>query len=200
MVKHRHLEKRSVLLLAIFGSITILFAILSVIGLSANSQGAKNRYDALIAVDQAGGDVETALNELRGYIYSHMNTQIGSDLGIRPPIQLSGTYSRLVEAEDNRVAKANEEVYARAQIECERANPAGSLQNGRVQCIEAYIDANGVDERIIEDAFYKFDFVPPRWSFDLAGVSIILSAVFGLLFSINLYLYLRTRNMINFSR
>jgi hypothetical protein len=196
MAKHKHLEKRALLRLAVFGAVTVFFVALSLVGLTSNSQGAKDRYDALIAVDQAGGDVETALNDLRVYIYSHMNTQIGSELGVKPPIQLSGTYSRLVEAEDARVAKANEEVYARAQAECEAQYGAGALRSGRVPCVQEYIDKNSVKANTIEDDFYKFDFVPPRWSADLAGFSILLAGIFGLLFSIDLILYFRTRSMV----
>lgn len=198
MAKHKHLEKRALLRIAVFGVATVGFVVLSVIGLTANSQGAKDRYDALIAVDQAGGDVETALNELRVYIYSHMNTQIGSELGVKPPIQLSGTYARLVAAEDARVAKANEQVYAQAQAACEAQYGAGALQSGRVPCVQEYIDTNSVKANAIEDDFYKFDFVPPRWSSDLAGYSILLAGIFGLLFSVDLILYFRTRSMIKF--
>lgn len=197
MAKHKHLEKRALLRLAVFGIVTVFFVVMSITGLTTNSQGAKDRYDALIAVDQAGGDVETALNELRVYIYSHMNTQIGSELGIRPPIQLSGTYSRLVEAEDARVAKTNETVYVQAQTKCEALYGAGALQSGRVSCVQDYIDKNSVKPTIIEDDFYKFDFVPPRWSLDLAGISILLAGIFGLLFSIDLVLYFKTRSMVN---
>ena len=196
MAKHKHLEKRSILLLSVFGALTIFFVILSVIGLTQNSKGAKDRYDTLIAVDQAGGDVETALNDLRVYIYSHMNTQIGSELGIRPPIQLKGTYERLVAAEEQKVAKANEVIYAAAQKECEQNFGAGSLSNGRVQCVEAYLVSNGVEAQPVEDDFYKFDFVPPRWSADLAGFSILLAGVFGLIFAVDLILYFRTRSIV----
>jgi hypothetical protein len=173
-----------------------MFALISVFGLMNNSKGAKERYDALIAVDQAGGDVNTALNELRTYIYSHMNTQIGSELGIRPPIQLKGTYERLVAAEEARVAKANETIYAAAQTYCEQNNPAGSLRNGRVQCVESYLDNNSVKPVIIEDDFYKFDFVPPRWSADLAGISMLLSGLFGIIFIVNLIYYFKTKSMV----
>jgi hypothetical protein len=200
MTKHKHLEKRSLLLLAVFGSLTIFFAVLTVVGLTQNSQGAKDRYDTLIAVDQAGGDVEAALNDLRGYIYSHMNTQIGSELGIRPPIQLKGTYERLVVAEEARIAKANEVIYEAAQAKCEAENPAGSLQNRRVPCVEAYLDANGIEPTPIEDAFYKFDFVPPRWSADLAGISMLLAGIFGLIFAVDLILYFKTRSMVRLSQ
>jgi hypothetical protein len=197
MAKHKHLEKRALLRLAVFGAVTIFFVLMTINGLTANSQGAKDRYDALIAVDQSGGDVEVALNDLRVYIYNHMNTQIGSELGVKPPIQLSGTYSRLVEAENARVAKANDGVYARAQAECEALHGAGALRDGRVPCVQEYIDKNSVKPAVIEDDFYKFDFAPPRWSSDLAGISMILAGIFGLIFAIDLILYFRTRSMIN---
>lgn len=196
MSKQKHLQKRSLTILAALGIATIFFAALSVFGLTSNSQGAKERYDALIAVDQAGGDVDVALNELRVFIYSHMNTQIGSELGIRPPIQLKGTYERLVAAEETRVATANDKIYAAAQTYCEQNNPAGSLRNGRVQCVESYLDQNGVEPSVIEDDFYKFDFVPPRWSSDLAGVSMLLAVIFGLAFIVDLIYYFKTKSMV----
>jgi hypothetical protein len=197
MNKHKHLEKRALIRLMVFGSITLVFATLSIIGLTANSNEAKHRYDNLIAVDQAGGDVETALNELRSYIYSHMNTQIGSDTGIKPPIQLQGTYQRLVEAEKARVAKSNEALYAQAQEYCERTQASGFSGSNRLSCIEKYVDENGLVENVIEDDFYKFDFVPPRWSPDLAGISIVLAAIFGIIFIADLIIYFRTRSIVN---
>lgn len=196
MAKDKHLQKRSLLFLTVFGAATLFFIALSVFGLMHNSNEAKKRYDTLIAVDQAGGDVELALNELRGYIYAHMNTQIGSELGIRPPIQLKGTYERLVAAETDKVAKANTALYAEAQADCELRQPDGFSGRNRLDCIEAYVDANGVKAKSIEDDFYKFDFVPPRWSPDLAGFSILLAGVFGLVFAIDLIVYLRTKSMI----
>lgn len=197
MNKNKHLEKRAVLRLAVFGSAMMLFVVFSLVGLSANSNEAKRRYDSLIAVDQAGGDVEASLNDLRGYIYSHMNTQIGSDTGINPPIQLKGTYERLVEAEKVKVATTNDALYGEAQAYCESTQPTGFSGRNRLDCIEKYVDENGVKEKSIEDDFYKFDFVPPRWSADLAGYSILLASIFGIAFTVDLLFYFRTRSMIN---
>lgn len=198
MAKDKHLQQAALLRLIVFGVATVFFVGLSLIGLTSNSNGAKERYDKLIAVDQAGGDVETALNELRTYIYSHMNTQIGSELGVRPPIQLKGTYDRLV-AESKQNLKTNDELYAEAQAECERTQPAGFSGRNRLDCIEAYVDANGsatVEKNINED-LYKFDFVPPRWSPDLAGFSILFAAIFGTVFLVDLILYFRTKRIVN---
>jgi hypothetical protein len=200
MHKDKHLQKRAILKLAVFGVGLIIFVALSFVGLAHNSNEAKQRYDRLIAVDQSGGDVEKALNDLRSYIYSHMNTQIGSDTGIRPPIQLQGTYERLVQAEEARVAKANETLYQEAQADCERRQPAGFSGSNRLECIEAYVDANGVKQQSIEDDFYKFDFAPPVWSMDLAGISIALSVVFSISFIVELIIYQRVKNMVTLSR
>ena len=197
MVKHQ--QKQAIIRVFGFGIVTCMLVGLSVYGLIMNSQGAKDRYDNLVAVDNAGGDVEKALNDLRQYIYTHMNTRIGSDLGIHPPIQLKGTYERLVAAEEARIAKVNEPLYARAQTDCEARLPNGFSGSNRLECIEAYVDANGVEVNSIEDDFYKFDFVPPRWSPDLAGFSIIFAFLFGLIFLIDLFLYLRTKRMVELS-
>lgn len=196
MRNKREPEKVAVLRMAVFGLAALAAIGLAIFGLVQNSQEAKERYETLIAVDKAGGDVEGALNELRGYIYSHMNTQIGSDLGVRPPIQLKGTYERLVDAEEARVTQANEPLYAEAQADCERRQPSGFSGSNRLDCIEAYVDANGEEPREIEDDLYKFDFASPRWSPDLAGFSILFAIIFGLIFLVDLFMYLRTRHLI----
>lgn len=203
MHKHKHLEKRALLRLAVFGAGFLVFVALSFVGLSLNSHEAKQRYDTLIAVDQAGGDVEAALNDLRVYIYSHMNTQIGSETGIRPPIQLQGTYERIVAEREREAGQTNEELYQQAQDDCERRNPSGFSGSNRLDCIAAYVDANGVQEGVdivVEDDLYKFDFAPPRWSADLAGLSILFSILFGILTCIDLVLYFRTKNVVSYSQ
>mgnify|MGYP006288184565 CR=1 FL=1 len=198
MHKQKHLEKNSLIRLAVFGAATLLFVSLSIVGLMRNSQGAVDRYERLLAVDKAGGDVETALNDLRGYIYSHMNTQIGSELGINPPIQLKYTYERLVAAEEERVSNINSELEPEAIAFCEAQNPSGFSGRFRLDCIEQYKDENGAKIQPIEDDFYKFDFVPPRWSADLAGFSILLAIAFGISFVLQLLLYIRMRNKVQY--
>jgi hypothetical protein len=198
MVADKHLQQRALLRVVVFGIVTVFFVTLSIFGLIANSNGAKERYDALIAVDQAGGDVEKSLNELRSYIYSHMNTQIGSELGVKPPIQLKGTYERLVAQEEEKAIESND-LYAEAQSYCESTQPGGFSGRNRLDCITAYVDENGVvtEAKKIEEDLYKFDFVPPRWSPDLAGFSIILATIFGITFLIDLILYFKTKRTVN---
>ncbi len=194
MVSKRRLHKAQLGLL--IASILLVISIaLSVVGLISNSQNSKQLYDTLIATDESGGDVEKALNDLRSYIYGHMNTKIGSDLGINPPIQLRGTYQRLVDAEAERVKSSSGQIYSDAQIYCERTQPEAFFGRDRLGCIEKYVDENSVKTNVIQDDFYKFDFVPPVWSPDLAGFSILASIVIGLWVIVELFIYLRLRSL-----
>lgn len=197
MAKHKHLEKRSIAKLSLFGALTIAALCLSIFGLMRNSQGAVERFESLKAVDAAGGDVESALTDLREYIHSHMNTRIGSDLGIRPPIQLNGTYERLKRAEEERVSAINEALQPEAIAYCEAQNPTGFSGRTRVECIADYVDTHGAKEVPIEEAFYKFDFIPPVWSPDLAGFSLIAAMLFGLCLIVQIILYLRTKHAVH---
>lgn len=192
-VTRKRLHKTTVGLI-ISGVLLLLSIGLGVIGLVSNSQNAKQLYDTLIATDESGGDVEKALNDLRAYIYAHMNTKIGSDLGISPPIQLRATYQRLVDAEAERVKNTSGKIYSDAQIFCEQTQPEAFFGRDRLGCVEKYVDENGVETNIIQDDFYKFDFVPPVWSPDLAGFSILASLVFGLWFIVEVIIYIRLRS------
>jgi hypothetical protein len=159
-----------------------------------NSKEAKKRYDTLLAVDAAGGDVEKALLSLRTYIYQHMNTTIGSPTGVRPPIQLKGTYDRLVAAEQARVKQANDELYNKAQKECERLFPEGLSGRNRIPCITEFVTKNAVTEQTIPDALYKYDFASPLWSPDVAGFGILATALLFVAFLFTLFTYFRVEH------
>lgn len=137
-------------------------------------------------VDEQGGDVEGALQRLRSHVYAHMNTDLSSGNNVYPPIQLKYTYQRLQQAEKERTKQDNARIYTDAQAYCERQNPSGFSGRSRVPCIEEYVSAHGVKEKKIPDAMYKFDFVSPSWSPDLAGISLALSIVSGVLLTVRL--------------
>lgn len=174
----------------------ILFAVSvggMIVALNANSRGAKSRYDNLIAVDAAGGDVEAALAELREFIYGHMNTTIGSPTGVYPPIQLKGTYDRLVAAEEARIKSANSQLYDEATVHCESLFPAGNLP-GRAECVSSYVAERGVVGNSVPDGLYKFNFASPTWSPDLAGWLIVATVVLGINFLLQILLEFRLRS------
>jgi hypothetical protein len=169
--------------------LTIVFATISVFALRNNNVTALKLRDHVLAVDQQNGDIETALRQLRGYIYGHMNTDLATSTSVYPPIQLKYRYDRLEQAEADRVAAANTNtVYNDAQTYCERTQPQSFYGAGRLGCIQSYIDTHPggpvATANPIPDSLYKFDFASPTWSPDLAGWSLVLAALFGLLFII----------------
>lgn len=146
-----------------------------------NNLTALRLRDELLRVDKQDGDVESALNKLRHFTYGHMNANLSTgNTGIYPPIQLKYTYERLVEKEQERVDNVNSQFYTEAQLFCEQ-QVTSTVTINRVPCIQEYLTSHGgVQARQIPDALYKFDFVSPRWSPDLAGWSLIAFGVISI--------------------
>lgn len=135
---------------------------------SNNLQMVKLR-DAVYAADKDNGDVSKALTELQRYVTSHMNTDLTpGNNSVYPPIQLKYTYERLQEA--NVASTSNAQVYSDAQAYCEAQNSTDFSGRNRVPCIQEYVKTHGATvPTAIPDSLYKFDFLSPRWSPDLAG-------------------------------
>lgn len=195
--KNYRSDRKSIYKIIVFGILTVISIFLFFTGMISNGNGAVQRFNALNAVDQAGGDVETALNELRSFIYTHMNTEIGGPNGIYPPIQLKGTYERLVAVEQARVKDANDLLYPEAQAFCEANGNQGFSGRNRTECIAEYIEKNGTKAVEVEEAYYKYDFTAPRWSPDLAGYSLVASILFGFITVLSLLMYLRTKHAVH---
>lgn len=163
-----------------FVGIFVLGGFAAAFALRQNNVRAIELRDRVLRADKENGDTEAALQELREYTYSHMNTSLASDTGIYPPIQLKYTYDRLVAAEQKRVEGDNQDIYNAAQEHCEAAFPQGLSGGNRLPCIEQYIDEHGRPEaqpRPIPDDLYKFDFAAPAWSPDLAGWSLVVAGL-----------------------
>lgn len=133
--------------------------------------------------DEQNGDVETALQKLRTYVFSHMNTDLrGGSGSTEPPIQLIHRFNRAVAAEKARISAQSTQaavIYTEAQNQCE--NPNIPL-TARAQCIQDYVTTNGkgIEQlKLPPKEYYTFDFVSPYWSFDLAGMSLIFAVVFA---------------------
>jgi hypothetical protein len=162
---------------------------IGVLAMRQNNLTAIKLRDEVAKVDEADGDVETALRNLREHVYAHMNSDLsGGSSNVQQPVQLKFRYERLIAAEKSRVSQENEKIYNAAQEDCERRFPQGLSGGGRVPCIEEYVSSRSLKEQPIPDALYKFDFAAPAWSPDLAGISLVLSAIFLLLFFVRLAL------------
>ena len=163
------------------GIIFLVSGLLAISSLRQNNltmvQLRQDVYDA----DKNNGDIETSLRTLRSYIYDHMNTDPSSSgNGIKPPIQLKYRYERLAAAEQTKTETNNSQIYSEAQAYCETQNSIDFSGRNRVPCISEYVTNHGVHVSPVPDALYKFDFVSPTWSPDLAGWSLVLAVLSGL--------------------
>jgi hypothetical protein len=155
-------------------------AIICVLALRHNNQTMANLRDDVYAADKSSGDVNTALNKLRAYVYAHMNTNLSSGgNNIKPPIQLKYTYQRLYDAQANQVQSANQQIYTDAELYCQSINKA-YFGTTRVPCVQNYVINHGIKAASINipAGLYEFDFVSPAWSPDLAGFSLAASFIF----------------------
>jgi preprotein translocase subunit SecF len=194
MIKHARLPAVPwwLLLAVLVGTSTV-----SIFALRSNNLRMLELKGELTRTDQQNGDVESALRKLREHIHNHMNTDPSTESGIHPPIQLKYQYERLVAAERQRVTTVNAGIATEAQVACERQFPVGLLNSGRVTCVAEYISAKGVKEQPVNEALYKFDFVSPRWSQDLAGWTLLVSLCFGILLIVRIVLDLWRRSLNN---
>ena len=156
----------------------IITGITAIYALRANNQTMVKLRAEVYATDQAAGDVNGALNNLREYVYGHMNTNLSSGSNaIKPPIQLKYTYERLLEAEQQTNASSSSQIYTDAQNYCQARFPAGFSGSGRIPCVQDYVTSRGVKTTPIPTGLYQFDFISPTWSPDLAGWSTVLAGL-----------------------
>ena len=160
-------------------SLFLISAIVAIFALRHNNEQMIKLRNNVYAADKADGNVEAALDELRAYVYGHMNTDLTSGgNAIRPPIQLKYTYDRLEAAAQ---AQANNtQLYTQAEDYCQATIPASvSISGrGRIQCVQNYILSHGGKApAAIPAALYEYDFISPTWSPDLAGWSLVICAL-----------------------
>jgi hypothetical protein len=169
-----------------FLTLAILSAIICVFALRANNQHMIKLRDAVYSADKNDTDVQGALKRLQAYVTAHMNTNLSAGPNaVYPPVQLKYTYDRLVTAQSDQLAQTNTQLYTEAQHYCEQQDPTDFSGHNRVPCIEQYVAArtpDAVQLPTIPDGLYKFSFVTPSWSPDLAGWSLVVTTLSGLLF------------------
>jgi hypothetical protein len=162
-------------------------SIVSIYTLRQNNINMIKLRNAVYEADKNNGDVNSALNNLRKYVYGHMNTDLSSGgNSIKPPIQLKYTYERLQANSESQTTDINSSLYTEAENYCQAQIPANLSVSGRarVPCVQDYVTTHGASAsaKSVPDALYKFDFVSPSWSPDLAGWSLIVSFILMLLF------------------
>jgi len=164
--------------------IAVVTGAVAVGALRYNNQQMIKLREAVYVADKNNTDIQKPLNDLRLFVTSHMNTNLSSGPNAPyPPIQLKYTYERLVAANGQAITAANNKIYSEAQKLCEQQNPNDFSGKNRVPCIEAYVKSRKAEQPpVISDSLYKFSFLSPRWSPDLAGWSLVVFCLSILLF------------------
>lgn len=171
---------------------SIAFAIVlaaCALALRANNEQMVRLRQQVYTADKNNGDIEGALKQLQAYVTAHMNTNLSAGNGsVYPPIQLKYTYERLQQAELDQISQANGALYTQAQHYCEQQDSTDFSGHNRVPCIESYVTSHGVQPKTIPAGLYKFDFISPTWSPDLAGWLVVLAVFMGLLLAVRVVL------------
>jgi hypothetical protein len=155
--------------------LVVVSGTICVLALRQNNLQMAGLRDAVYTADKNGEGVQTALQKLQVYVSAHMNTDLSTGPNSPyPPIQLEYTYDRAVQAAGNAASTANAQVYTDAQHYCEQSIPNGFSGRYRITCVQSYIDSHGATLPTIPDSLYKFDFLSPTWSPDLAGWSLLI--------------------------
>lgn len=164
-----------------FLAVALVSGVVCVFALRANNEHMLVLKQAVYQADKSGDGVQQALQNLQAYVTTHMNTDLAaSNTSVYPPIQLAATYDRLVQAQGARLQQENSQIYTQAQDYCEKTYPAATLHT-RVVCTEDYAANHGMKAATpIPDSLYKFDFVSPRWSSDLAGWSLLATVTLAI--------------------
>ena len=147
---------------------------ISVMGLRANNLRMGELRQAVYTADQNNHGIEKALQDLQVFVTAHMNTDVSTGPNAPyPPIQLQYTYDRAVQKAGEAATAANKKIYSDAQAYCERQDPVDFSGHNRVPCVQQYIENHGVALPDIPDSLYKFAFVSPWWSPDVAGWALL---------------------------
>lgn len=165
--------------------ILFLMLLISATLLRLNNIGMVERRQAVIDADRSGNqeELEQALQELRRYVNSHMNTSLGDG------VYLEHKYARdrdaALEAAANTMSSTNPNsaAYQQASIEC-RSRFAGGRESYRNDYVQCVIDRVGAMTQAGDPTaginlpradLYRYDFASPVLSLDMAGLSVFLS-------------------------
>jgi hypothetical protein len=163
--------------------LTIVCAGICLYSLRSNNEHMISLRNDVYAADKNGTDIQKPLQALQAYVISHMNTNLSTgNTSVYPPIQLEYTYERLVEEQANQAVGTNSQLYTDAQSYCQEQDPVDFSGHNRVPCIEQYVESHSsISSFDIPTSLYEFSFISPAWSPDLAGWSLVLTCLFGLL-------------------
>lgn len=164
--------------------IAVMLSFLTATALRLNNLGMVERRDDVYAADERGdpAEIKAALEDLQRYVNSHMNTDLGKG------VYLQKSYER---ARDAALASATDTsnpqaaVYQQAGVDCQSRFQGGteSFRNDYVQCVVERVAAMNQSAsplgslNLPKADLYRYDFVSPLWSPDLAGLLSLATAL-----------------------
>ena len=158
----------------------LISAVIFVYSLRSNYSHMTTLRNQVYSADENNGDIKTALNNLRDYVTTHMNTSLTSNNSVYPPIQLEYTYQRLLETQIG-TGSNNSKIYSDAEYYCQKTVPNGFYGAYRIPCVENYINTHGLSKISVDPSLYQFDFASPTWSSDLAGFMMLITIFMALM-------------------
>lgn len=183
-----------ILLLMLFVSATLL---------RLNNLGMIERRQAVLDADKEGNTQKTAeaLAELQNYVSAHMNADLSGG------VYLESSYGRARDAALQSATNStnpSSAVYQQASIDCRSRFQGGtdSFRNDYVQCVVARVSALSQGElgssslNLPKADAYRHNFYSPRLSFDLAGLSVVLTGVIAVWILAKIIIELITRAVI----
>ncbi len=167
--------KHLVIVLAVLGILSILF-------LRQNNLHMIERRNLVIQADEQNRDIPEAVTNLRNYIASHMNTGMG-DKGV----YLEHSYQRAYEAVVTKATQGGTTgatIYRQIDQDCQGAFPKASGFSAYVQCMTDKAATSGIAAAPLAPPsadLYRFNFVSPAWSPDVAGFTLLGTVLLAIL-------------------
>jgi len=152
--------------------VLLLFIMLTAIFLRLNNINMMDKREALIEADKTGDItvVQEAAKNLQNYVAHHMNTSTG-----RVALQTlyDQAFNKIVET--NKIPDVENGDYQAAMVKCRQIYPRGGTNWAK--CVADSVGVSEVDittEPLPSPDAYYVSYVPARWSFDLAGFSMLI--------------------------
>lgn len=165
-----------------------VFLAINVYSLRQNSIGMTELREQVKAADESGKNIAKSISNLQNYVAAHMNTEGNT-------VYLEHSHQR---AYDAKVAEAvakrnpNSKRYDQAHTECKAKFPTSFFNY--TNCAHEKLGklASGQDALASLKAppaeAFTYNFISPKWTADLAGISLVLTGVVAIALTLKIVL------------
>ncbi|MDO4271623.1 MAG: hypothetical protein Q4C83_01405 [Candidatus Saccharibacteria bacterium] len=163
----------------IMGTLAIALALMATFCLRQNNLNMAKLRDQLAQADETGevAQVQSAARKLQNYVAHHMNTTTGK-------LALQTLYNQAAEQamEESRPPEIDTTLYNQATNDC-RPQLTNYGYRAWASCVATKVGINATASYVTAESvapdpdLYYVEYVPARWSFDLAGISLLFFIV-----------------------